>query len=217
MITKIIKISPGIIAIDKIDEIVEVLRRDGVIVYPTETFYGLGANVFSARAIQEVYRLKKREAIKPLSVVISDISMLDQIVSEIPPLFRPLISEYWPGPLTIILKASSEVPKELQGEGTIGVRLTGHKWVRSLVSQAHFPITATSANISGEKEISSPHLATELYMGKVDLIVDGGVTQGIVPSTVVDMSGGEPCLVREGEISSSQLKKFLPSLSGPSS
>lgn len=217
MITKIIKISPGIIAIDKIDEIVEVLRRDGVIVYPTETFYGLGANVFSARAIQEVYRLKKREAIKPLSVVISDISMLDQIVSEIPPLFRPLISEYWPGPLTIILKASLKVPKELQGEGTIGVRLTGHTWVRSLVSRAHFPITATSANISGEKEISSPNKTKELYEGKVDLIVDGGVTQGIVPSTVVDMSEKEPLLVREGGISSSQLKIFLPTLSIPPS
>ena len=217
MNTKIIKISPSIIEIDKIDEIVEVLRRDGVIVYPTETFYGLGANGFSARAIQEVYRLKKREALKPLSVVISDISMLDQLVSEIPPLFRPLISKYWPGPLTIILKASPEVPMELQGGGTIGVRLTGHKWVRSLVGQAHFPITATSANTSGEKEISSPHLAKDLYEGKVDLIVDGGVTQGIVPSTVVDMSGGEPRLVREGGIPSSQLKKFLPSLLDPPS
>ena len=87
MNTQIIKISSGIIAIDKIDEIVEVLRRDGVIAYPTETFYGLGANGFSAKAIQKVYRLKKREASKPLSVVISDISMLDKIVSEIPSFF----------------------------------------------------------------------------------------------------------------------------------
>jgi len=215
MNTQIIKISPGIIAIDKIDEIVEVLRRDGVIVYPTETFYGLGANGFSAKAIQKVYRLKKREAYKPLSVVISDVSMLDKIVSKIPSFFRPLISEFWPGPLTIILKASPEVPMELQGGGTIGVRLTGHTWVRSLVSRAHFPITATSANISGEKEISSAQKAKVLYKGKVDLIVDGGVTQGIVPSTVVDMSGEEPRLVREGGISSSQLKIFLPTLSVP--
>jgi L-threonylcarbamoyladenylate synthase len=217
MNTHIVKISPSIIAIDKIAEIVEVLRKDGIIVYPTETFYGLGANGFSAKAIQEVYRLKKREAWKPLSVIISEITMLDQVVSEIPPLFRPLVSEFWPGPLTIILKASLEVPMELQKGGTIGVRLTGHKWVRSLVSRAHFPITATSANISGEKEISSPRRVKELYEGKVDLIVDGGVTQGIVPSTVVDMSGGVPRLVREGAISSSQLKKFLPSLTNPPS
>ena len=92
------------------------------------------------------------------------------------------------------------------------MRLTGHKWVRSLVSRAHFPITATSANLSGEKEISNPHEVKELYEGKVDLIVDGGVTQGIVPSTVEDMSGEEPRLVREGRISSNQLKIFLPAL-----
>jgi L-threonylcarbamoyladenylate synthase len=211
--TKIIKISPDIIEIDKIDEIVEVFRRDGIIVYPTETFYGLGANGFSKKAIREVYRLKKREALKPLSVIISDISMLDQIVSEIPPSFRPLISEFWPGPLTIILKASPEVPMELQGGGTIGVRLTGHKWVRALVSRAHFPITATSANVSGKMEISRPQEAKKLYEGKVDLIVDGGKTQGTVPSTVVDMSGEEPRMIREGEISSDRIKIFLPSLS----
>ena len=104
---------------------------------------------------------------------------------------------------------------ELQGGGTIGVRLTGHTWVRSLVSRAQFPITATSANISGEKEISSAQKAKKLYEGKVDLIVDGGVTHGIVPSTVVDMSGEEPRLVREGAISSIQLKIFLPTLSVP--
>jgi L-threonylcarbamoyladenylate synthase len=217
MRTKVIEISPEIIAVDKIDEIVEVLKRNGVIVYPTETFYGLGANGFSAKAIKKVYRLKKRDPIRPLSVVISDISMLDQVVSEIPPLFRPLISEFWPGPLTIILKASPKVSKELKGEGTIGVRLTGHKWVRSLVSRAKFPITATSANISGETPISDPKKAKELFEGNVDLVVDGGMTQGIIPSTVVDMSGEEPRLVREGKIPSSQLKIFLPSLSDPPS
>ncbi len=217
MKTKVIKISPDAIEVEKIDEIVEVLQSDGIIVYPTETFYGLGANGFSAKAIQAVYRIKKREALKPLSIMISDISMLDLVVSEIPPSFRPLISEYWPGPLTVILKASPNVPSELQRDGTIGVRLSGHKWVRALVSRAHFPITATSANISGEKEVSRPHEAKKLYGGKVDLIVDGGITKGKVPSTVVDMSGEEPVLIREGAISSNQLKIFLPTLSDPRS
>jgi L-threonylcarbamoyladenylate synthase len=217
MKTKIVKISQSEIAIDKIDEIVDVLKRDGIIVYPTETFYGLGANGFSAKAIQAVYRLKKRETSKPLSVMISDLAMLDRIVSEIPPHFRSLISEFWPGPLTIILKASPEVPEELQGEGTIGVRLSGHIWVRSLVSRARFPVTATSANVSGEKAISSPVEAKALYDGTVDLIVDGGKTQGSLPSTVVDMSKEKPRLIREGAISSSRLRIFLPSLSEPSS
>jgi len=214
MRTKIIKISPDIIAIDKIEEIAGVLRRDGVIVYPTETFYGLGANGFSAQAIQEVYRLKKRTPRKPLSVLISDLSMLHRISPEVPLHFRQLISKFWPGPLTLILKASSAVPKELLGpEGTIGVRLTGHEWVRYLVRQADFPITATSANISGDMAISNPKKARELFYGLVDLIVDGGATKGLLPSTVVDLSGKKPRLVREGAIPSSHLMKYLPSLS----
>jgi L-threonylcarbamoyladenylate synthase len=214
MKTKIVKVSLDNIAIDKIEEIVEILRSDGVIVYPTETFYGLGANGFSAAAIRKVYRLKKREPLKPLSVVISDLSMLSQITSEIPSFFRQVVSKFWPGPLTLILKASPAVPDELLGqEGTIGVRLTGHKWVRSLVRQAHFPITATSANISGEMAISHPKKAKKLFEGLVDLIVDGGTTRGLLPSTVVDLSGKEPRLIREGAIPSAQLKKYLSSLS----
>lgn len=217
MKTNIIHICPDEIVVDQIDEIVDVLRKDGIIVYPTETYYGLGANGFSAKAVQKVYRLKKRDALKPLPVMISDIAMLERLVSEIPPMFRPLISEFWPGPLTVILKASPEVPEGLQGNGTIGLRLPGYEWVRSLVSRAQFPITATSANVSGEKEISDPEKARESYHGKVKLIVDGGITQGTLPSTVVDMSGEEPRLVREGAISSSQLKIFLPAMTGPQS
>jgi len=218
MKTKIVKISPNIVAIDKIEEIVKVLRKDGVMVYPTETFYGLGANGFSAAAIQKVYRLKKREPSKPLSVVISDLSMLFQITSDVPLFFRQAVSKFWPGPLTLILKASPAVPDELLGlGGTIGVRLTGHKWVRSLVRQAHFPITATSANISGEMAISHPKKARELFEGLVDLIVDGGATRGLLPSTVVDLTGKAPRLIREGAIPSARIKKYLPALLDSSS
>jgi L-threonylcarbamoyladenylate synthase len=217
MKTRVIKVSPDIIAIDKIKEIVGVLREDGVIVYPTETFYGLGANGFSATAIKKVYRLKQRAPLKPHSVVISDLSMLRQIISGDPLSFQKLISEFWPGPLTIILKASSAVPNELLGQkGTIGVRLTAHPWVRTLVRQARFPITATSANISGETPISDPEKVRESFEGAVDLIVDGGETRGLLPSTVVDLSGEEPRLVREGAIPFTRMKKHLPSLSDSS-
>lgn len=218
MRTKIIKVSPDIIAVDKIEEIAAVLRRDGVIVYPTETFYGLGANGFSAQAVQEVYRLKKRAHRKPISVLISDLSMLRRIAADVPLHYQPLVSKFWPGPLTLVLKASSIVPKKLLGpEGTIGVRLTGHEWVRSLVRQADFPITATSANVSGDMAISDPKTVRELFYGLVDLIVDGGATRGLLPSTVVDLSGKKPRLIREGAIPSSRLIEYLPSLSDSSS
>jgi L-threonylcarbamoyladenylate synthase len=214
MKTRIIRVSPAVIENDKMGEIAKVLRGGGIIVYPTETFYGLGANVFSDEAIQKVYRLKKRDPLKPLSVLISDVDMLSRITSELPASFHQAVFRLWPGPLTVILKASSAVPKKLQGQaGTLGIRLPGYKWVRSLVRYLDFPITATSANVSGESAISSPIEAKKLFEGFVDLIVDGGTTEGLLPSTVVDLSGERPILIREGAIPSSQIKKYLPSLS----
>ena len=213
MKTKVIRISPIVIAEDKLEEIAGILQEDGVIVYPTETFYGLGTNGYSEKAVKKVYRLKKREPLKPLSVVISDLSMLRKITSGDLLAFQPLFAEFWPGPLTLILRASSAIPDVLLGEnGTIGVRLTAHPWVRALVRYTRFPITATSANISGETPISSPKQAKELFEGSVDIIVDGGKTKGFLPSTVVDLSGKAPRLVREGAVPSARLKKHLPSL-----
>lgn len=213
MKTRIIKISPDSIVISKIQEIAGVLLGDGVIVFPTETFYGLGANALSAMAIKRVYHLKKRASHKPLPVVISDLFMLPKIMTGDPSHLQPLVSQFWPGPLTIILKASTAVPDELLGKNrTVGVRLTAHHWVRTLVRQAGFPITATSANISGETPISDPEKVKELFQGAVDLIVDGGKTKGLLPSTVVDLSKDDPLLVREGAIPITQLKKCLPSL-----
>jgi L-threonylcarbamoyladenylate synthase len=214
MKTKIITIHREIAASDEIAEIVGVLRKDGVIVYPTETFYGLGVNGLSKKAIRKVFLLKKRDPFKPISVMISDLSMLQRVASDIPVSSYRLIQNFWPGPLTLVLRASSQLPEELKGEaGTVGVRLTSHGWVRSLVREAGFPITATSANISGETEISDPEKALELFEGVVDLIVDGGKTLGSFPSTVVDLSGEKPRLLREGAIPLSLIEKFLPSLS----
>jgi L-threonylcarbamoyladenylate synthase len=155
-----------------------------------------------------VFFLKKRDSSKPLPVVISDFAMLRQVVSGDISSLQRQISGFWPGPLTVILKASSSVPNGLCSEdGTIGVRLTEYSWVRNLVHQAGFPVTATSANLSGEKPISDPKEARELFEGEIDLFVDGGETKGLLPSTVVDLSGGKPRLVREGAIPFVRLEK----------
>jgi L-threonylcarbamoyladenylate synthase len=213
MKTQIIKIDPVIAELEKVEKIVSVLRHGGLIIYPTETFYGLGADIFLLEAIQKVYRLKRRDLSKPLPVVISDLEMLQDVAMELPPVYRPLISAFWPGPLTIILKASSRVPEALLGpSGSIGIRLTGYKWLRALVRKASFPLTATSANISGEMEIADSKEAIRMFEGKVDLIVDGGRTEGFLPSTVLDLTGKKPRLIREGAISSFHLKEFLPTL-----
>lgn len=212
MKTKIITIHRELAGFDELSEIVGVLRKDGVIVYPTETFYGLGVNGLSKKAIRKVFCLKKRDPLKPISVIISDLSMLRRVASEIPVSSHRLIQNFWPGPLTLVFRASSQLPEELKGErGTIGVRLTSHGWVRSLVREAGFPITATSANISGETEICDPKKVLELFEGIVDLIVDGGKTLGSFPSTVVDLSGEKPRMLREGAIPLNRIEKYLPS------
>ncbi len=214
MRTQIIKIDPDNEEPDKIAKIVSVLRGGGLIVYPTETFYGLGADIFLPEAIQKVYRLKRRNPSKPLPLVISDLDMLQVVAMGPSPRYRAVISAFWPGPLTLILSASSRVPQMLLGpSGSIGIRLTGSKWLRTLVRHASFPLTATSANISGEKEVADSRKAIRLFEGKVDLIVDGGKTEGFLPSTVLDLTGDKPRLIREGAITASQLIEFLPTLS----
>lgn len=183
-----------------------------MIVYPTETFYGIGADGFSEEAVARVFRIKKRPSGRALPVIVADMEMAKSIVRSIPPLFEELTSLFWPGPLTLILKAASHLPERLLGPGrTIGLRLPALSWLRSLVRQVGSPVIATSANISGGRETSSPEKVIPLFRGHVDLIVDGGKTPGRLPSTVVDLSSGKARLVREGALPSRRLKKYLAS------
>ncbi len=208
--TQIIKIDLGQLERDKIGRIAEILRKGKIIAYPTETFYGLGANCYREEAIQRIYRLKKRDYAKPLSIVISDRSMMEELAIDVPPVFRALAREFWPGPLTVILKASSQLPRQLlSSEGSVGVRMPALSWLRALIEMAGFPITATSANLTGQKEISEPDEVIKTFGGKVDLIADGGKTPGILPSTVIDLTSEKPQIVREGAVPVSKLRRFL--------
>ena len=208
--TNIIKINPERVELDKIRKITKVLQKEGIIAYPTDTFYGLGASCFSEKAIQRIYSLKKRKPSKPLSVLISDKAMVKKITVDIPSLFWKLADEFWPGPLTLVLKASSILPRPLLGpRDSIGIRLPALIWLRKLVNEATFPITATSANITGEKEIKNPGEIIDLFYGKIDLIADGGDTRGIFPSTVIDLTSRKPQILREGAFPRSRLAKYL--------
>jgi L-threonylcarbamoyladenylate synthase len=206
MRSEIIRVNPEKIEPDKIGRISTVLKSGGLIVYPTETFYGLGADCYSAAAAKRIYSLKERAAAKPLSVVVSDIDMLRDITAVIPPKLEELVSPFWPGPLTIVLTASEKVPRVLLGGGsTIGVRLPGSEWLRQLVHVAGFPITATSANVSGTKELSQSEEVISAFAGKVDLIVDGGKTPGMLPSTVIGLSSARLKILREGVLPASEI------------
>ncbi len=208
--TKILDIDPRRIEADKIKVIAGILRAGGIMAFPTDTVYGLGANCFMPSAIQRIFRLKGRKSAKPLSVLISDRIMVQSLVEEVPPLFWVLTEKFWPGPLTLVLKASSQLPKEMIGPGeSVGVRLPDTVWIQRLIDDVAFPVTATSANISAENEIDDPHKIKDIFCGKVDLIVDGGKTGGILPSTVVDLSSPTPKILREGTIPLSDIEKYL--------
>jgi L-threonylcarbamoyladenylate synthase len=212
MKTQIININPRLVEPKKVQRTVKVLGEDGVMVYPTETFYGLGAAAFAPQAIQRVYCLKKRDRAKPLLVLVSGLEMVKEIAWAIPPVFWPIAQDFWPGPLTLVLKASPDLPLELTGvRRTIGIRLPAVAWIREVVRQLAFPLTATSANISGAREICDPDEAARIFRGKVNLIVDGGKTPGRLPSTVLDLSGKMPAILREGAIPKASLKKYLKS------
>lgn len=208
--TQIVKIDLHHVEREEVCKIAEVLRKGGIIAYPTETFYGLGVNGYRKEAIQRIYRLKKRESTKPLPLVVSDMEMIEEVAIDIPPVLGVLAKIFWPGPLTVILKASSELPQGLISlKGSVGVRLPALSWIRDLIEEAGFPITATSANLSGEREISDPDEVIKTFQGKVDLIADGGKTTGIWPSTVIDLTSTKPHIVREGAVPVSELKRYL--------
>jgi len=210
MKTEIIKVDTDRVEPDKLELIKAVLKEDGVIAYPTDTFYGIGANCLSEDAIRKVYLLKKRDLSKPLSVIIADLSELDELVEDIPPIFKPLSSEFWPGPLTMVFRASEKLPEILLGPSrSIGVRYPDFKWLRALVRQAGFPITATSANFSDKAETRDPKCVREDFSGKIDMIVDGGQTPGFRSSTVIDISAGSAIILREGALPVSLFRKYL--------
>lgn len=210
MKTRIVRINANKVEASKIRTIAGILSRGGIVVYPTDTFYGLGADCYSRPAVKRIFKLKKRQAFKPLPVLIADVAAVKEISAKIPPLFQSLAAEFWPGPLTLVLEAADVLPVELVGPGrTIGIRLPAVRWLRTLIRQAGFPLVATSANISGEGEIASAKKVIDTFNHKVDLIIDGGRAAGLLPSTVVDLTSRKPILVREGAIPRSRFSRFL--------
>jgi L-threonylcarbamoyladenylate synthase len=191
-------------------EIAASLLGGAVAAYPTETFYALGAAAFSKQGIERIYRLKERDRSKPLSVMASDLDMVREITRELPAPFTALAGEFWPGPLTLVLPAAAGLPEFLLGPGrTVAVRIPPLGWLRALVRELAEPLTATSANLAGRKELAEPAEVAALVGDKVEWLIDGGRTPGGLPSTIVDLSRGTPQILREGAISGIRIKAFL--------
>ena len=194
---KILKIDANNPEKDKIKAAVSVLKRAGTVVYPTDTVYGIGANIFDAEAVQKVYQVKKRSPLKPISTCVSKIEDIHKI-AHMDKDTEKMIEKILPGPFTVILKKKESVPSILTSGGEkIGVRIPDSKVCMELASA--FPITTTSANISGEKIPESLDGILKQLDGGVDLILDAGVCKHGIHSTVIDMTDS-PKIVRKGAV-----------------
>ena len=191
----------------------DVIRGGGIIVYPTETLYGIGADASNPAAILRVFKLKKRKDDKPVLVIINYRASLEPLVRRISESADQLIEKFWPGPLTMVFDATFRVPDELtQGGGKIGVRIPSSELCLQLLKECGSPITSTSANVSGgsvPRTISKIEKA--LGLG-VDLYLGGGELPVSKPSTVVDVSGSILRVLREGAIPIKRIQKLIPNI-----
>lgn len=182
----------------ELEKAAEIILRGGLVIYPTETFYALGANALNKEAVEKVFKVKKRSLYKPISVIIADRSWLKELVVEIPEVAIALIENFWPGALTIIFKANPKWPSKLTaGTGKVGIRLSSHPIAQKLVSWVNVPITATSANISGQPP---PSDVKSISLNRINFIISGGSTPGDIPSTIIDVTSIPPLILREGAI-----------------
>jgi L-threonylcarbamoyladenylate synthase len=193
-----------------ISRALEVLKSGGVVAFPTDTVYGLGAPAFAPASIERLYEIKGREHTKAIAVLIADAADLAQVAVAPSAAAMHLAERFWPGPLTLVLRRNPELPAALSPNATIGVRVPDHAVARDLLRAAG-PMAVTSANRSGGRNASSAAEVLAQLEGLVELLLDGGDTPGEVASTVVDVSGEQAKLLRVGPISEAAI---LSALSG---
>jgi L-threonylcarbamoyladenylate synthase len=199
--TRILAVDPVAPAPAALAEAAAVLRRGGLVAFPTETFYGLGAAALSAAAVRRIFEVKGRAEAKPVLVLVDGVAMVDMVAREIPTPARTLMAAHWPGALTLVLRARDDVPVEVTaGSGTVGVRLSAHPVARGLVGALGAPVTAPSANPSGAAPPTTAAAVLAYFRGHIELVLDGGATGGGEPSTVLDVTVDPPRVVRAGAV-----------------
>lgn len=199
---------------DNIEECVvraaEVLRAGGVVLYPTDTLYGLGANALSDATVDTIYEIKGRDEKKPIHALVSDAEMIERY-AELDGRARMLISKHLPGPLTLVLRKKSHVSSGIARLGdTMGFRIPANAFCLGLAKRFDAAITTTSANMAGEiSACSVDEILAQLGTTKIDLVIDAGVLPERLASTVVDISGDEMLVLREGAISRAEIERAL--------
>jgi L-threonylcarbamoyladenylate synthase len=190
----------------------DAVASGGVIAYPTDTFYGLGADPRNSRAVEKLFEIKGRPTGQPILLLIADTMDVRTWATDIPLHAEELMKRFWPGPLTLIFRTRAEVLFELTaGTGTIGLRVPGNKLTRELLRYLGCALTGTSANRSGQASFRTAQDTAEAIGDRVDLVLDGGVTTGGKPSTIVDVRAALPRVVREGAVPSQDISGYTKS------
>lgn len=200
----------------EIERAVAVIRRGGIVAFPTETYYGLAVDPFNREAVSRLFAVKRRAPDKPILCLVPDREHLRPLARVIPAAYQPLMDAFWPGPLTLVFSADDEVPVILTGySGTVGIRVSSHPLAALLAQTYGGAISATSANFSGHPAaISAAEVAAQLGPD-VDFILDGGDTPGGPGSTLVGLVGDCPVLLRPGVVSRQEISLVLGVEFGP--
>jgi L-threonylcarbamoyladenylate synthase len=193
-----------------IDEGAAVIRAGGLVAFPTETVYGLGANALSAEAVRAIFAAKGRPAFNPVIVHLADALELDRVARDVPPVVATLARAFWPGPLTLVVPRREHIPDVVTaGLPGVGVRVPAHPVARALIARAGVPIAAPSANpFTCVSPTTAAHVATQMGSA-VPLILDGGPTRVGIESTVLDVTGARPLLLRPGGVSREDLERVI--------
>jgi L-threonylcarbamoyladenylate synthase len=205
---RIVKIGPSSLA-SALQEAAKVLKNGGLVAYPTESFYALGADALNPEAVMKVFDAKGRSDLKPLPVIIHEKSIITLLTKELSPQARNAIERLMPGPVTLVLPASLTVPEMLTGgTGKIGIRMPDHEVASGLARALGGPVTATSANLAGLPGLTTAEGVIS-SLPDIDLVLDGGATPGAPASTVVDLTCDPPRILREGRVSKARIVELL--------
>ena len=213
MTSQIIKIDPQNPEENFIEKAARIIKKGGLVAFPTETVYGLGANALNKKAVKKIFEAKKRPLDNPIIVHIADFKDLFKLTKKIPKIVKNLAKIFWPGPLTLVLFKKKIVPNEVTaGSDTVAIRMPKNKIALELIKASGFPIAAPSANLAGRPSPTTAWHVFEDLGKKIDLILDGGPTKVGVESTVVDLTVKPPLILRPGGLSFEKLKKVLKDL-----
>jgi len=191
-------------------EAADAIRGGGVVAIPTDTLYGLAADPFQPSAVAKLFDAKQRSADRAIPLIAADVAQVADRLGPLTAASSRLAAAFWPGPLTLLVQAPASLAPAVSRSGKVGVRVPAHPVARQLCAACGTPLTATSANISGEPALNDPDLVARALADRLDVLIDTGPTMGGPPSTIVDATGSIPILVRSGAIAWDEILRVWP-------